>query len=121
GKLKSNDGDPELLLSISFINRDGIDFSDAQSILPIQYYKHKEKQYSLTKPYTFTTTSYIQNLIRYYRFPSVGNLTLHFLDSFGVETTQIYYISLKGVAIQLKRDLVGTIVYEVMPNPSDHK
>lgn len=90
--------------------------------------------------------------IRYSRFQSVGSLTLHFPDNFGGDTTQIYYIGLRGEAtqvllapskifpplgsfqiwgwliicvglllVQLKRDVVATIVYEVMPNPSDHK
>ncbi|KAF8400959.1 hypothetical protein HHK36_014262 [Tetracentron sinense] len=57
----------------------------------------------------------------YSRFQSVASLTLHFPENFGAETTQIQYIGLKGEATQLKRDVVATIVYEVMPNPSDHK
>lgn len=85
-------------------------------------------------------------LNRYSRFQSVGNITLHFPDNFGGDTTQIHYIGLKGEAtqvlfqvqtldsffpfsfswfnfnfMQLKRDVVATIVYELMPNPSDHK
>lgn len=88
----------------------------------------------------------------------MGNITLHFPDNFGGDTTQIHYIGLKGEAtqvswvepwsyfilfvsfgqesccrivlkintllyinLQLKRDVVATIVYELMPNPSDHK
>lgn len=69
---------------------------------------------------------------------------MHFPDNFGGDTTQIHYIGLKGEAtqvflgvqkyhmcfsymisiyqfLQLKRDVVATIVYELMPNPSDHK
>lgn len=93
----------------------------------------------------------VDKLIRYSRFQGVGNLTLHFPDNFGGDTTQIYYIGLKGEAtqvckslggvflnvklgvhlrqldlhwimlFQLKRDVVATIVYEITPNPSDHK
>lgn len=88
----------------------------------------------------------------------MGNITLHFPDNFGADTTQIHYIGLKGEAtqvswvepwlyfilfislgqdsfgcirakdkyvviinLQMKRDVVATIVYELMPNPSDHK
>ncbi|XP_073282678.1 uncharacterized protein, partial [Primulina huaijiensis] len=58
---------------------------------------------------------------RYSRFQGLGNITLHFPDNFGGDTTQIHYIGLKGEATQLKRDVVATIVYELMPNPSDHK
>ncbi|KAF6164320.1 hypothetical protein GIB67_029203, partial [Kingdonia uniflora] len=60
-----------------FINRDGIDFSNAQSIPPIQEWDLGE-------------------ICEYSRFQSVGNLTLHFPENFGAETTQIYYIGLKG-------------------------
>lgn len=38
---------------------------------------------------------------RYSRFQSVGNITLHFPDSFGGDTTQIHYIGLKGEATQV--------------------
>ncbi|OAP09022.1 hypothetical protein AXX17_AT2G21800 [Arabidopsis thaliana] len=58
---------------------------------------------------------------RYSKFQSVGNITLHFPESFGGDTTQIRYIGFKGEATQLKRDVVATIVYEIRPNPSDHK
>lgn len=84
--------------------------------------------------------------LRYSRFQGVANLTLHFSDNFGGDTTKIYYIGLRGEATQVpvfpiysdvvectgclidpyclfqnKRDVVATIVYEIMPNPSDHK
>ncbi|CAL9115172.1 unnamed protein product [Musa textilis] len=136
GLLESNDGDPELLVFIpftsdvkiksisivggsggtspskmrAFINRDGIDFSDAQNMQPVQEWDLNENLQGLLEYQT-----------RYSRFQSVGNLTLHFPDNFGGDTTQIYYIGLKGEATQLKRDVVATIVYEITPNPSDHK
>lgn len=77
----------------------------------------------------------------------MANITLHFPDNFGGDTSKIQYIGFKGEAtqvhltanlrvlrlfilitkfnslfiVQLKRDVVATIVYELMPNPSDHK
>ncbi|THU62506.1 hypothetical protein C4D60_Mb01t05860 [Musa balbisiana] len=136
GLLESNDGDPELLVFIpftsdvkiksisvvggsggtspskmrAFINRDGIDFSDAQNMQPVQEWDLNENLQGLLEYQT-----------RYSRFQGVGNLTLHFPDNFDGDTTQIYYIGLKGEATQLKRDVVATIVYEITPNPSDHK
>ncbi|XP_042498230.1 PITH domain-containing protein 1 isoform X2 [Macadamia integrifolia] len=136
GYLESNEGDPELLVFIpftsdvkiksisvvggadgtspskmrAFLNRDGIDFSDAQSMQPVQEWDLVENFQGLLE---FQT--------RYSRFQGVGNLTLHFPENFGAETTQIHYIGLRGEATQLKRDVVATIVYELMPNPSDHK
>ncbi|PNY09236.1 PITH domain-containing protein 1-like [Trifolium pratense] len=143
--LESNEGDPELLVFIpsrelssvgrftsdvkiksisivggadgtspskmrAFINRDGIDFSDAQSMQAIQEWDLAENMQGVLEYQT-----------RYSKFQSVGNITLHFPDNFGGDTTKIHYIGLKGEATQLKRDVVATIVYELMPNPSDHK
>ncbi|XP_020528853.1 PITH domain-containing protein 1 isoform X4 [Amborella trichopoda] len=110
GFLESNEGDPELLIFIPFINRDNIDFSDAQDMTPLQEWELAENLQGMLEYQT-----------RYSRFQSVGSLTLHFPDNFGGDSTQIYYIGLRGEATQLKRDVVATIVYEVMPNPSDHK
>ncbi|GAA0143962.1 oxidoreductase [Lithospermum erythrorhizon] len=134
GYLESNEGDPELLVHIpftsdvkiksisivggadgtspsrmrAFINREGIDFSDAQAIQP---------EWELAE----NLQGILEYQTRYSKFQSVGSITLHFPDNFGGDTTQIHYIGLKGEATQLKRDVVATIVYELMPNPSDHK
>ncbi|KAI3971115.1 hypothetical protein MKW92_013656 [Papaver armeniacum] len=136
GLLESNDGDPELIVFIpftsdvkiksisivggadgtspskmrAFINREGIDFSDAQGMQPVQEWDLAENLQGILEYQT-----------RYSRFQSVGSLTLHFPENFDADTTQIHYIGLKGEATQLKRDVIATIVYEVMPNPSDHK
>ncbi|XAR69266.1 hypothetical protein NMG60_11000794 [Bertholletia excelsa] len=136
GFLESNEGDAELLVFIpftsdvkiksisvvggadgtspskmrAFINREGIDFSDAQDMQPVQEWDLVENLQGVLEYQT-----------KFSRFQSVGNLTLHFPENFGGNTTQIYYIGLKGEATQLKRDVVATIVYELMPNPSDHK
>ncbi|CAM8880186.1 unnamed protein product [Rhodiola kirilowii] len=136
GYLESNEGDPELIVFIpftsdvklrsisvvggadgtspskmrAFINRDGIDFSDAQSMQPVQEWDLVE---NLQGELEYQT--------RFSKFQSVGNLTLHFPDNYGGDTSQIHYIGLKGEATQMKRDVVATIVYELMPNPSDHK
>ncbi|KAK8921733.1 hypothetical protein KSP39_PZI020145 [Platanthera zijinensis] len=59
--------------------------------------------------------------LRYARFQSAASLTLHFPVNFGAETTKIHYIGLRGEATQLKRDAVANIVYELYPNPSEHK
>ncbi|KAB5553171.1 hypothetical protein OIU76_008957 [Salix suchowensis] len=134
--LESNEGDPELLVYIpftsdvkiksiaiiggtdgtspskmrAFINRDGIDFSDAQNMQAVQEWDLVENLNGLLE---FQT--------RYAKFQSVASITLHFPDNFGGDTSQIHYIGFKGEATQLKRDVVATIVYELMPNPSDHK
>ncbi|TMW87496.1 hypothetical protein EJD97_019886 [Solanum chilense] len=136
GHLESNEGDPELIVFIpftadvkiksiaivggadgtspskmrAFVNRDGIDFSDAQSMQAIQEWDLAENLQGVLEYQT-----------RYSRFQSVGNITLHFPDNFGADTTRIQYIGLKGEATQMKRDVVANIVYEIMPNPSDHK
>ncbi|KAL9227260.1 hypothetical protein vseg_002973 [Gypsophila vaccaria] len=134
--LASNEGDPELIVYIpftsdvkiksisivggsdgtspskmrAFINREGIDFSDAQSMQAIQEWDLAENMQGVLEYQT-----------RYSKFQGVANLTLHFPNNFGADTSQIHYIGLKGEATQMKRDVVATIVYELMPNPSDHK
>ncbi|XP_038884105.1 PITH domain-containing protein 1 isoform X1 [Benincasa hispida] len=134
--LESNDGDPELLVFIpftsdvkiksisiiggpdgtspskmrAFINREGIDFSDAQSMQAVQEWDLAENLQGVLEYQT-----------RYSKFQGVANITLHFPDNYGGDSTQIHYIGLKGEATQLKRDVVATIVYEITPNPSDHK
>ncbi|XP_078169093.1 PITH domain protein (DUF1000) isoform X2 [Carex rostrata] len=108
--LESNDDDPELLVFIPFINQEGIDFSDAQNMQPVQEWELAENLQGALEYQT-----------RYSKFQSVANLTLHFPNNFGGDTTRIYFIGLRGEATQLKRDVVATIVYEVTPNPSDHK
>ncbi|KAL1552363.1 PITH domain-containing protein 1 [Salvia divinorum] len=138
GYLESNEDDPELIVFIpftsdvklksisivggadgtspakmrAFINREGIDFSDAQNMQAVQEWDLAENLQGVLEYQT-----------RYSRFQSVGNITLHFPVNFGgdASTTQIHYIGLKGEATQLKRDVVATIVYEITPNPSDHK
>ncbi|XP_026419058.1 PITH domain-containing protein 1 [Papaver somniferum] len=136
GLLESNDGDPELIVFIpftsdvkiksisivggadgtspskmrAFINREGIDFSDAQGMQPVQEWDLAENLQGILEYQT-----------RYSRFQSVGSLTLHFPENFDADTTRIHYIGLMGEATQLKRDVIATIVYEVMPSPSDHK
>ncbi|KAK8970870.1 hypothetical protein KSP40_PGU003477 [Platanthera guangdongensis] len=134
--LESNEGDPELLIFIpftsdvkiksisviggaggaspskmrAFINRDDIDFSDAQNMQSVQDWELAENLQGLLEYQT-----------RYARFQSVASLTLHFPVNFGAETTKIFYIGLRGEATQLKRDAVANIVYELYPNPSEHK
>ncbi|KAJ4749900.1 PITH domain-containing protein 1 [Rhynchospora pubera] len=134
--LESNDDDPELLVFIpftsdvkiksisvvggaegtspskmrAFINHEGIDFSDAQNMQAVQEWELAENLQGVLEYQT-----------KYSKFQSVANLTLHFPANFGGDTTRIYFIGLRGEATQLKRDVVATIVYEVMPNPSDHK
>ncbi|BBG95103.1 Protein of unknown function D [Prunus dulcis] len=134
--LESNEGDPELLVYIPFtsdvkiksisiiggadgtspskmrvfINRDGIDFSDVQGMQAIQEWDLVENFQGVLEYQT-----------RYSKFQNVASITLHFPDSFGGDTTKIEYIGFKGEATQLKRDVVATIVYELRPNPSDHK
>uniref|UniRef100_A0A0D6QX95 PITH domain-containing protein n=1 Tax=Araucaria cunninghamii TaxID=56994 RepID=A0A0D6QX95_ARACU len=134
--LESNEDDPELIVYIpftsdvkiksisviggtegtspsrmrAFINRDGIDFSDAQEMAPVQEWELAEN-----------VQGELEYQTKYSRFQGVANLTLHFPENFGAETTKIIYIGLRGEATQIKRDVVATIVYEALPNPSDHK
>ncbi|KAL5707987.1 hypothetical protein ACHQM5_018830 [Ranunculus cassubicifolius] len=136
GYLESNDDDPELLVFIpftsdvkiksisviggvdgtsptkmrAFTNREGIDFSDTQGMQPIQEWKLEEDLQGVVEYQT-----------RYSKFQGVRNLILHFPNNFGADITRILYIGIKGEANEMKRDMVPTVVYELMPKPSDHK
>ncbi|KAL5825876.1 hypothetical protein ACOSQ3_021939 [Xanthoceras sorbifolium] len=98
--MESNEGDPELLVYIPFTSDVKI-----KSILVVGG----------------TDGTSPSKMRVYSKFQSVASITLHFPENFGGDTTQIHYICLKGEVTQLKRDVVATIVYEITPNPSDHK
>ncbi|KAJ7542106.1 hypothetical protein O6H91_10G090100 [Diphasiastrum complanatum] len=135
GYLESNYGDPELIIFIpfttdvkiksisviggtdgtsprkmrAFINREDIDFSNARDLSPVQEWELSEN-----------FRGELEYQTRYARFQGIANLTLHFPVNCGGETTRIHYIGLRGEATQIKRDTVATIIYEAMPNPSEH-
>ncbi|EGC34268.1 hypothetical protein DICPUDRAFT_79966 [Dictyostelium purpureum] len=54
------------------------------------------------------------------KFNNMNHLTLYFPTNFGSPTTKIYYIGLKGVYTNARREIVNT-VYEAKPQISDHK
>ncbi|KAL5823968.1 hypothetical protein ACOSQ4_021868 [Xanthoceras sorbifolium] len=110
--MESNEGDPELLVYIptheEFILIDCDRFTSDVKIKSILVVGGTDG----TSP---------SKMRVYFNFQSVASITLHFPENFGGDTTQIHYIGLKGEVTQLKRDVVATIVYEITPNPSDHK
>ncbi|CAM6120120.1 unnamed protein product [Calypogeia fissa] len=134
--LRSNDDDPELLLFIpftndviikgisiiggpdgtspakmrAFINRIDIDFSNVQDLTPVQ-------EWDLTE----NPRGELEYQTRYARFQGVASLILHFPASFGGTSTEILFVGLRGEATDQKRDAITTIVYEAMPNPSEHR
>ncbi|KAL2610889.1 hypothetical protein R1flu_022581 [Riccia fluitans] len=134
--LRSNEDDPELILFIpftsdvkikgisiiggpggtsprkmrAFINREDVDFSNAEELSPVQ-------EWDLTE----NPNGELEYQTKFTRFQGVASLTLHFPLNFGADATEIQYIGLRGEATSVKRDAVTTIVYEISPNPSDHK
>jgi hypothetical protein len=50
---------------------------------------------------TYSSCLFVFLFFRYSRFQGVANLTLHFSDNFGGDTTKIYYIGLRGEATQV--------------------
>ncbi|MCO5610152.1 hypothetical protein L7F22_064387 [Adiantum nelumboides] len=58
---------------------------------------------------------------RYAKFQNVASLILQFPENFGAHTTRISFIGIQGEATQLKRDAVANIVYEALPNPTEHR
>ena len=52
-------------------------------------------------------------------FGNTYGLTLFFKESFGAESTEIFYIGFKGVFMALNRDPIE-VLYERAANPKDH-
>ncbi|MCO5559060.1 hypothetical protein L7F22_012652 [Adiantum nelumboides] len=111
-----NDGDLELLLFISFSNLEDIDFSTAAAMNPIQAAAMNPIQ-ELGENLQGT----LEYQTRYAKFQNVASLILQFPENFGAQTIRISFIGLQGEATQLKRDAVANIVYEALPNPTEHR
>jgi PITH domain len=54
------------------------------------------------------------------KFSSVNSITLFISENFGDEQTTVYHIGLRGQFLKVRREL-GELVYELAPNPKDHK
>eukprot|EP00270_Netrium_digitus_P010385 TRINITY_DN3218_c0_g1_i2.p1 TRINITY_DN3218_c0_g1~~TRINITY_DN3218_c0_g1_i2.p1 ORF type:complete len:205 (+),score=33.20 TRINITY_DN3218_c0_g1_i2:163-777(+) len=94
----------------AFTNREDIDFSLAQDLTPVQEWNLAEN-----------LNGHLEYLTRFSKFQGVGSLTLHFPLSFAREEIRIHYIGIRGEATNINREAVANVVYEAMPNPSDHK
>ncbi|GAQ80184.1 hypothetical protein KFL_000480250 [Klebsormidium nitens] len=134
--LESNPEDPELLVVIPFIsdiklkgiciiggadgtsptrmraftNREDIDFSNVNDLTPVQEWELAEN-----------VNGELEYQTRFARFQGVSTLILHFPASISGDQTRVHFIGLKGEATQLQRDKVVNVVYEVTPQPQDHK
>eukprot|EP01113_Clastostelium_recurvatum_P045257 TRINITY_DN7753_c0_g1_i2.p1 TRINITY_DN7753_c0_g1~~TRINITY_DN7753_c0_g1_i2.p1 ORF type:complete len:214 (+),score=51.79 TRINITY_DN7753_c0_g1_i2:35-643(+) len=133
--MDSNEDDPELLVHIPFTgvvklksivviggedgtapskmrvftNRDDIDFSTVNDVVPVQAWDIHED-----------TRGAIEYTTRAAKFINVSSLSIHFPSNFGADSSRIYYIGLKGDFQPLKREAVMA-VYESKPQPADHK
>ncbi|KAF9178208.1 hypothetical protein BGZ51_008027 [Haplosporangium sp. Z 767] len=94
----------------AFVNRDDLDFDNAESTVPTQEWDLVEDSYGQVAEYN----------TRVAKFTSIRNLTLYFSENFGGDTTKISFIGLKGEFSVLKKDPIIT-VYELQANPADHK
>ncbi|KKA26097.1 hypothetical protein TD95_003537 [Thielaviopsis punctulata] len=94
-----------------FLNRDDMDFSEAEDGAP-------------TQTFDLSRTSAVQELpVKRAQFARVRKLTLFFPDNFGdgdEDVTRLLYIGFKGEWMQTGR-APANIVYEAAANPSDHK
>jgi hypothetical protein len=134
--LASNDDDPELIVFIpfttdvkiksiciiggadgsspskmrAFLNRDDIDFSQANDLTPIQEWELAEN-----------IRGELEYPTKYAKFQGVASVTLHFPQNFGADATRLHYIGFRGEVTKMKRDAIANTVYEAVPNPSEHK
>ncbi|KAF2077700.1 hypothetical protein CYY_001017 [Polysphondylium violaceum] len=93
----------------AYVNKDNIDFGNVESITPTQeWILHTDLEGTIS--YNVKPT----------KFNNINLLTLYFPANFGAPTTKIFFIALKGVYTNAKREIVNT-VYESRPQMSDHK
>jgi len=133
--LKSNQGDPELLLFIPFIcpvklksiniigggsgttpsqvrlfrNQDNIDFGTIENMPPVQVFDLLENPYGEIEYGTRVT-----------RFANTNSLIMHFPQSTGEDYLEISYIGLKGESSGIRKEAV-VAVWESRPMPKDHR
>ena len=70
---------------------------------------------------SYTGRLYFSLFCRIVTFSSVYHLTLHFPKNFGADTTQIYFIGLRGEWSEGHRHGVTICTYESAPSMADHK
>eukprot|EP00013_Stygamoeba_regulata_P007270 CAMPEP_0177630130 /NCGR_PEP_ID=MMETSP0447-20121125/1045_1 /TAXON_ID=0 /ORGANISM="Stygamoeba regulata, Strain BSH-02190019" /LENGTH=214 /DNA_ID=CAMNT_0019131513 /DNA_START=8 /DNA_END=652 /DNA_ORIENTATION=+ len=92
-----------------WVDRNDIDFDSAEDIKPAQRLElqpdpRAELEYHLSP----------------LKFSSVSSITLFVSENFGDDQTRIYHIGLRGQFLKVRREL-GELVYELAPNPKDHK
>ncbi|KAL6070721.1 PITH domain-containing protein [Balamuthia mandrillaris] len=93
----------------AWINRDDIDFANAEEVKPAQEWElHENMNGEIEYPTRIT------------KFQNVTSLTLFFSENFGADTTILYYVGLKGDYQKLSRQPVN-VVYEASPQLKDHK
>lgn len=92
-----------------FANQEDIDFDNIEDIKCIQTIEVTENYHgSIEYPLKVTALN------------NVNYLTLYISENYGAQTSQLYYIGLKGIGSNYKRKAVETI-YEASPNIADHK
>ncbi|KAF9578584.1 hypothetical protein BGW38_005548 [Lunasporangiospora selenospora] len=94
----------------AFVNKDDLDFDNAESTGATQEWTLVEDTNNQVAEYS----------TRIAKFTSIRSLTLYFSENYGGDTTRISFIGLKGEYSEFKRDPIIT-VYELQANPADHK
>ncbi|KAI2631725.1 translation protein [Xylaria nigripes] len=93
-----------------FLNRDDLDFSNAEDVKPQQEFE-------------LSQTSEVQEIpVKRYLFSNARSLALFFVDNFGEgeePVTRLSYLAFKGDWMQVGRAPVN-ILYEAAARPSDH-
>ncbi|XP_073386329.1 uncharacterized protein [Physcomitrium patens] len=74
----------------AFLNRDDIDFSQANDLTPVQEWELAEN-----------IRGELEYPTKYAKFQGVASLTLHFPSNFGADATHVHYIGLRGEATQV--------------------
>ncbi|CDJ41429.1 hypothetical protein, conserved [Eimeria tenella] len=121
---KSEEGDAELVTSLVviggdrgrapskvkiFANRDDVDFTNVRDVECIQ-------EVELTTDFHGA----VEYPLKVTKLQNTSSIVLYFPENFGGDCTEIFYIGLRGVGSNYRREAVQT-VYEARANMKDHK
>lgn len=116
-----------------FINREDIDFENVEDLKPTQEFELAENpngdlEYnvkyalkSLKSIKIFALTFFFFFFVRSAaKFLNLSSITFFFPSNFGADSTEIFYIGMKGDFLHAKREPIITS-YELKPNPATNK
>jgi hypothetical protein len=93
-----------------FVNREDVDFTNAEELKATQEWALAEDD-----------AARILYPVKANRFANISSATFFFDANAGAAFTEISYLGLYGEDTRMQRRAAANIVFELLPNPADHK